>query len=1063
MIHIGQYRMDLYRLLFRHPICRYPFRRAEGEEAEHNVLILGSGYVGDAALRACLWAGLYPQRKLNITLASHDADTYRDRLTEILPGLSDLPAGDRIGLRFRQVNDLNDEDDLFSLDFESGQYRYVIVALGDPSVNYLAADMVKELITLSAADEAPAFIIHVFDENAPLPDGGAEDANIRYFGHDTRDESDMTLARYAKNIHYAYASKYQERVSKEETDLEFDTLYTAEFERTDHEDPLMAFIGGKYNADSSLAGAVCIPTKAAYCTDLYGSDIKPADALSRAVFEKSRAYDELIRWEHRRWVAYMTTRGYRMPRTSELGYIYRDGHSHQTKGERAVGEYLHICMCDCGAGGLYLRDHPQLWDLSVPKLPANLSPLDRASLICHRIACDLSENVAAIIRAPAFYRVLETPHQHEFLLLRKAVDKLLRDDENAAVLYDRARLASLAVATPEQAALIDRIDELLGIVKIRNRRTDFFEYDAQLVDLLPFCVRHGVEYKTVITVTDGNLAQDVILPTLLTASEAVFIGTEMYNKQTQAILHDYFARRGHNTKPIFRNIPAMTVEAVSRVVDALLSASDPHACILCCTSTRPEALLALGRYLGRVTILHYDRNAGIIDYEGAAFRYAGLDNKSFSVDEYIHLCGGKIIRDPTGNPLSPDDMDNLADAFKDGMMPRTYLVTKEVEGVPLGSRQEYTLWLHSMDFFRKNTVAEKIIFAPEKQFREPISFHGRFLNDVYTRCRLQYFLSALKEYRMIGDLCIETAEGDARDISFLYLNPEIADILQKYTADAPDSDPVDYRLLFDPFEGVKESPLWIRDAVLVAANEEPDIAREKVRFMQKLADYGLIEHMMLSDPDPEGQITISCKVKHESLLPLLKDKGHIFELILQGIFQNSGLFDDIQTGVHLAWDNRYISCHEQVRIHLENMILPFGLSGAALLKNLKDQYYYNNRTGCTDNEIDVVAMKGMTPIFVSCKTGGTLSPLHIYEIDSLSARFHAVGVMGVHKDLSKDTSAFAARAAQTGISLFGTDILYDAQKTEAAIRLVLSGRCVTSRFKLPDPPTVKQRKTKSKN
>ncbi len=92
----------------------------------------------------------------------------------------------------------------------------------------------------------------------------------------------------------------------------------------------------------------------------------------------------------------------------------------------------------------------------------------------------------------------------------------------------------------------------------------------------------------------------------------------------------------------------------------------------------------------------------------------------------------------------------------------------------------------------------------------------------------------------------------------------------------------------------------------------------------------------------------------------------------------------------------------------------------------------------SENELDVIAIKGMTPIFISCKTGKDNKIEWLYEIASLSSHFMSSGVMAISNDLSKQSkSAFVERANQMGVSILSADTLWDADKLSYALRTIL--------------------------
>jgi hypothetical protein len=164
---------------------------------------------------------------------------------------------------------------------------------------------------------------------------------------------------------------------------------------------------------------------------------------------------------------------------------------------------------------------------------------------------------------------------------------------------------------------------------------------------------------------------------------------------------------------------------------------------------------------------------------------------------------------------------------------------------------------------------------------------------------------------MIGDLTITTCVISDRRVLFNYVNSEIADVLNKYAKNNQDADMLTYRLGFDPYEGIKEANLWINSATLYKNEEAEEIKASQETLINKICDKGLISE--LEYIDEEEKTLVSFKIKNDIIAFYLKDKGHLFELVVYEAFRNSGLLDDVQTGVRLSWDVDYISPYDKVK------------------------------------------------------------------------------------------------------------------------------------------------------
>ena len=95
------------------------------------------------------------------------------------------------------------------------------------------------------------------------------------------------------------------------------------------------------------------------------------------------------------------------------------------------------------------------------------------------------------------------------------------------------------------------------------------------------------------------------------------------------------------------------------------------------------------------------------------------------------------------------------------------------------------------------------------------------------------------------------------------------------------------------------------------------------------------------------------------------------------------------------------------------------------------------------NEIDVVLMSGMQPIFISCKTGKTVGKEELYEISSLAEHFHAKAVLAVTKNLDNESkSLLLLRAKQMGVSLIGFETIFDKKRIDYALKQLSEGKTV---------------------
>lgn len=123
-------------------------------------------------------------------------------------------------------------------------------------------------------------------------------------------------------------------------------------------------------------------------------------------------------------------------------------------------------------------------------------------------------------------------------------------------------------------------------------------------------------------------------------------------------------------------------------------------------------------------------------------------------------------------------------------------------------------------------------------------------------------------------------------------------------------------------------------------------------FYKRLALYGLIHNLTIAHN------TIAFTYKNEQVKRALTNAGRLLELFVAKtageMTDENGipLFDDVMTGVTIDWDGKLETDIEDV-----------------------------------ENEIDVILMKDLTPIFISCKNGKSFKSDELYKLSTVAGRF----------------------------------------------------------------------------
>lgn len=152
-------------------------------------------------------------------------------------------------------------------------------------------------------------------------------------------------------------------------------------------------------------------------------------------------------------------------------------------------------------------------------------------------------------------------------------------------------------------------------------------------------------------------------------------------------------------------------------------------------------------------------------------------------------------------------------------------------------------------------------------------------------------------------------------------------------------------------------------------------------ILSELEKIGMIKNLVIV-PD----IEVSFTFRDEQVRKWLRDVGSVLEIYIYKKFADSGLFNDVHTSVVVDWE-----------------------------KNV-------NRDGVT-NEIDVMAVRGVIPVFVSCKTCA-VSTEALNELAILRDRFGGKGARAAIVTSERGTAVMRNRARELDIAVFEQQDLY---------------------------------------
>ncbi len=1072
MAKIGAYRLAVYNLLYERPICNYISGKKE------NVLILGSGWVGNEAFKAVFSAGQFIDTELNITIASSNAEVYGEKMKSAFPALEQVMTEKVVNanIEFKNVKIDSNDDSINAVlkDLNVAEFTYFIVALGDEQTNKCVASEIAK--TMKSVNKK--ILVAVFAETEENEVSEANETIETYY-FNTNNNNDE-LIRLAKNINFAYAMKENERKGIEKADSEFTDCFEKEFVNSpeDKEITDLCFVenfkGADYSADSSIASAMHIPYKLVACKKMnLTSDKTGEDILSESITNKDQTYNNLIELEHRRWCAYMCMRGFRAPTAQEFeNNLYKivDENKFIFNDHKDKLNLLHVCMCKAMPTGIVLTQE-SYWKTSNKNFA---SRLDGMSIKAYNLT---KERAQELYKNETLFENLDLENVYH-RDLKSAIEKLFNNDCNALVLYKEA-LGNAKKNTVDIEILrnLDLLDFKLSAVKCMNKRTDFTAIDAQLIDFLPFSLWYRKKYKTIITLTTKLPVKDVVIPTVFCAQKAIFIGPDIEKDDFyKTTIKEYFAKRGNTTNLV--EFIDCNINDLSDVLYKLSKYEDElenQLALINMVSGNDDLIsVAVGKLAGEyknINVLRYDSLNGITIILGNENVSTGIENKNFTATEIIDLIGGKI-KNPHGTISNAEDRDKLMDVFMKFCKKNTYYDEENKKTV------EYNIWSLFNTFITSNakdisTQFNKRDFDLKKCNKQQNTATLVVSNDVYQKSGLEEFLKSLTKYKIIGCCLDEPSKENTRKIKFTYCEKEIFNWVKMAT--------IYHRFEFNKEDGIKFFKLKIDGAKFYSFAEHKDIRKNKSDMLTSLKKKGLIKNLStgfskkeMVCPCGKGEgckkigickkliekpqdNLISFEFRDERICWLLKQQGVPFEEIIYHLSRWYGSFNDVQTGVKLAWDKNFkrekkdiIAKTEEIQQRVKEASGSDNeLFGYFLFKNAvkESKEEVTEKVGSkTENEIDVIAVNGMTPIFISAKTNKEVKKEWLYEIDSISKHFGAIPVMAVAQDCSKFAEGeFVGRAKSMGVSLIGFETLWDNEKLQVALSKIARGELVTPR------------------
>lgn len=315
-----------------------------------NVLIVGSGIIATEFFKAAYWCGQmcadadpinstpkFTPAGLNIKVISEEADKFERKMRFLLAG-EDF-SGDPAKLSMCKAEFVcatfgtaeKDGGGFYSVlnDVYLQKTDYVLVALGDDDLNIEAANWLKRRI-----DRAN---IACGRKNTPINFVIENDRMLSSLRHSIKKEGGGCIlnpfASFSQQFHIS--NIFVTEADNKGYLVHMQYGMSSEVPR---EAALADFLSDSYNRDSSIASALHLPYKIALLPNVADKDFS------------IDAYSEYFCWlEHRRWVAYTRTLGYRCPTAKEfLSYCVteRTESGYTAKSHKNDDLRLHPCLVE---------------------------------------------------------------------------------------------------------------------------------------------------------------------------------------------------------------------------------------------------------------------------------------------------------------------------------------------------------------------------------------------------------------------------------------------------------------------------------------------------------------------------------------------------------------------------------------------------------------------------------------------------------------------------------------------------------------------------------------------
>ncbi len=908
--------------------------------------------------------------------------------------------------------------------------RYVIISLGSNNKNRdLGRAYARRMAEMSIEDDI--FISYYVSEDAAK--------NQRSDVKQMDLPSNIRLKPFA-DTRSAYSKEIRSLAKRA---LKVNHLYEKVFNpRKALEDTAQSFSQSKYDQRSSCASALHLKYKVADI--LIRAGLKPSPNTNRGVIISkymealNEIHPALMELEHRRWMMFMISDGYRLPTMEQIAsYSFTedmDGAFNASfKGKL---HKLHHCLvpCSCDGSSQLSRDKA-FWDsfesyTDIDK--TDYDPFDKMSLKAHLLAkrksVSASNTINSILQAELPDLIMEKEqtlksyadsetlqgdlvklrelrnelHQTKRVMERLARSRIYKDEDERISLLE----LSFSEAGLSAPGCFRRLHNCLKIFIEFSKYNDFKDPDATIIDHLLWLL-YADDEMTMIKVCGKTISDNITGPLILEPKKLIYFGTE-HNAEIEQFLREHGNRGSIRfISPIFQN-----AEGIYQELNALCE-SLPGNCVIDITGS--DEL-----------------------YTAAAVRHAA-SNKAAAIirgcpdSQTIENIQGFVLAPVYGlnTKISSEEVYNLYGAapIKGGDTNRYMLSLSEYAQRLWNFYKKYQAdWERISAFFftgpcRKGSSEFYVKDFPITSETKWLAFSKTIEKYKWEALELGEIFSRIADSGFIKDLRIdETSSFRNVNVSFMY----------PYNApDTADSNRIGYKL-----KAFFTWQLIVGLSLKLNINVEGGTYAVDICSGQKVEIYNRTSYEFEDKRTPGAEKNFS----YFSIIPTLeelRDMDFISDLEyeaepgqvpvkLKFIYKNQAIKDCLATAGNVlelyAW-------HSAVQTHYFD----------DCRANFSFQWKENVK-----NELDLILTKGLTTLVVSCKTA-KFNKEHLYEIKYLTDRF-SLGSKAVilysstqavdeEGHLTDDLAPVKARAKAMGVYLIDLNELGDKSLGEVLVEI----------------------------